>query len=278
MNNGVGFNSTLLVRSDNSRDVTSADFNNDGWIDALVVNYGQANELLLNTGAGRFVSTLLERADNSYAVTSADFNDDGFADALVLNYLQANEHLRFEVCLDGYSQHPDVRLGCFACPRHTTDTRASTQMCELCPPGRLGPAPGLTHDQRFFCIPCEAGTSRDLVDAECSMCPTGRYASAGAPSCEPCVYPQVTELEGAGSTRCRQCPPGQGPNSAGSACEDCAGSNILSSVCAKTVHHPILCLVIGLRAEPRHALLARRVRKGQLALCLPIALNALQDP
>eukprot|EP01043_Picozoa_sp_COSAG02_P065852 COSAG02_NODE_10062_length_2035_cov_4.050620_2_plen_345_part_01 len=68
------FLSTLLERSDQSLSVTSGDFNGDGMLDALVANSGQANELLLNDGAGGFTSTLLERSDVSVSVTTGDFN------------------------------------------------------------------------------------------------------------------------------------------------------------------------------------------------------------
>eukprot|EP01046_Picozoa_sp_COSAG06_P050461 COSAG06_NODE_7997_length_2307_cov_2.380435_1_plen_458_part_10 len=73
--------STLLERTDSSSGVTSGDWNGDGLMDAMVVNEGSENEILISDGQGGFTSTLLERTDNSKGVTSGDWNGDGFMDA-----------------------------------------------------------------------------------------------------------------------------------------------------------------------------------------------------
>ena len=71
-----------------------------------------------------FLSTSLTYSyDASISVTTGDFNGDGMLDALVANFGQANVFMRYEMCGDGYSQLQAVPIGCFACPRYTTDTR-----------------------------------------------------------------------------------------------------------------------------------------------------------
>ena len=76
-----------------SRGVTSGDWNGDGLMDAMVVNYGSENEILISDGQGGFTSTLLERTDNSRGVTSGDWNGDGLMDAMVVNSGSENEIL-----------------------------------------------------------------------------------------------------------------------------------------------------------------------------------------
>jgi hypothetical protein len=186
----LGFTSTLLPRSDDSYGATVGDFNGDGIDDVFVANFNQANEVLLADGQGGFTSTLLPRSDNSRGAIKGDFNGDGIDDVFVANDNQANEHAWYDPCDDDGYYFRDAlgERGCYACPRHTTDTRHAMTMCELCPAGRIGPEGGsaFTHDQRFFCIPCEAGTARGLTETECATCATGLFANAGAPSCEPC--------------------------------------------------------------------------------------------
>lgn len=77
-----------------SRGATVADFNQDGLIDALIVNSNEANQLLLNDGAGGFSPIRMDRSDTTIAATSADFNVDGVPDALMGN-TGANEVLMF---------------------------------------------------------------------------------------------------------------------------------------------------------------------------------------
>jgi hypothetical protein len=152
-----GFTSTLLPRSDASYGAIKGDFNGDGIDDVFVANSGQANEVLLADGQGGFTSTLLSRYDYSQGATVGDFNADGIDDVFVANYGQANEHAWYDPCDDdGYYFRGGLgERGCYACPRHTTDTRHSMTMCESCPVGRIGPEGGSTfaHDQRFFCRP-----------------------------------------------------------------------------------------------------------------------------
>ena len=75
----------MLERTENSFGVTSGDWNGDGLMDAMVVNSGSENEILISDGQGGFTSTLLERTDNSYGRTRGEMNGDGVTVEKVAN-------------------------------------------------------------------------------------------------------------------------------------------------------------------------------------------------
>jgi hypothetical protein len=66
--------------------LTSADFDNNGWADILVINrYGTENKLLMNNGDGTFSDRassagLLEHIDYYWSSPVADYNRDGYLD------------------------------------------------------------------------------------------------------------------------------------------------------------------------------------------------------
>ena len=61
------------------------DVNSDGWLDVAVVNFGHANELFINNGAGVFTESGSTRgfsdSGNAEGATLADVNGDGVIDS-----------------------------------------------------------------------------------------------------------------------------------------------------------------------------------------------------
>ncbi|MCC7431849.1 VCBS repeat-containing protein [bacterium] len=85
-----------------SRGAGWGDFNNDGWLDLYVANFGNPNEVYLNnanpdpfTGAVTFTNiSLTSGADfsgNSVAVSIADYNNDGYDDIFVATQNQGHK-------------------------------------------------------------------------------------------------------------------------------------------------------------------------------------------
>ncbi|WP_196137760.1 CRTAC1 family protein [Aliikangiella sp. G2MR2-5] len=71
--------------------VATGDYNNDGWIDLLITNYGK-NRLLKNNGDGTFTdeSLVLEKNDNRWSTSATffDFDKDGYLDIYIANYVE----------------------------------------------------------------------------------------------------------------------------------------------------------------------------------------------
>ena len=82
-------------------DIVVTDVNNDGFIDLIIGNYGQVNQLLLNTGDATGNGTTLFQTQNNLpggemstlAIVAADVNNDGFIDLIIGNYGQVNQLL-----------------------------------------------------------------------------------------------------------------------------------------------------------------------------------------
>jgi hypothetical protein len=110
-------------------------------------------------------------------------------DIFVANSGQHNEYLWYDPCSDDGYFYDSFTDGCYACPRYTTDTRHSMALCEA---GTIGP--GQSSEAR------PAVFLRSLRSGQDSC--AGRFASSGAPSCEPCPAPLVTNAEGDGATAC----------------------------------------------------------------------------
>jgi hypothetical protein len=96
----VGFEDATNMMPNHSSDdldtsvMIAADMDNDGLVDILIGNLGQTNQLLVNTGFGKFTSKAFnnpERLTRSIAV--ADVNNDGLLDIIVGNDKESNELL-----------------------------------------------------------------------------------------------------------------------------------------------------------------------------------------
>jgi len=79
-----------LKITDYGMGVTAADFNNDGWVDLYITNYGP-NRMLFNNGDGTFtdVTARTGTGDTLWGTSAAafDYDRDGWLDLYVANYV-----------------------------------------------------------------------------------------------------------------------------------------------------------------------------------------------
>ena len=98
-NNGDGTFTDVTVQAglagkNYSLGCSAADYDNDGFVDLLVLNYGQ-NELFHNNGNGTFtdVADKAGLADKRFSLSGVwyDYNNDGYLDVYVANYLHYDD-------------------------------------------------------------------------------------------------------------------------------------------------------------------------------------------
>lgn len=91
--------------------VTTADFNNDGWVDIYVSNdFNEEDYLYMNQQDGTFNEELADQMDHvslfSMGADAADINNDGFNDLVTLDMLPAsNERIKKSSGADRYDKY-----------------------------------------------------------------------------------------------------------------------------------------------------------------------------
>jgi hypothetical protein len=77
-----------------SLSATCVDFDNDGWLDLLVVNHNGTNTLFHNNGDGTWgAASIVSAVQNSFSGSSADYDNDGFVDLLLIGEGSDSGHL-----------------------------------------------------------------------------------------------------------------------------------------------------------------------------------------
>ncbi len=89
-----------------TRAITTADFNNDGFVDIAVANYDQPSIIFFNYKNKTFVPTELDGKDFSVDIAAGDLNGDGYADIVLANYNSYNT-----IYINNKTNFIPVRLG-----------------------------------------------------------------------------------------------------------------------------------------------------------------------
>ena len=133
----------------------------------------------------------------------------------------SEDHRTCTACGPGKEPNAD-RTACVDCTG-TTYSQFGVQ-CQQCD-DVVGPNAASC----FFAYRARRARLVPLKQTECALCPVGRFAGSGAPSCEPCQAPLVTNAEGDGATGCITCSSGKAPNEDMSGCVDCMhGHDVLA--------------------------------------------------
>ena len=76
--------------------IVAADVNNDGFIDLIIGNYNQANQLLLNTGEDAIFGSAIDipcSGTQTSSLAVVDIDNDGHLDIVFGNWNQKNQLL-----------------------------------------------------------------------------------------------------------------------------------------------------------------------------------------